>query len=175
MTRSKRARRRIWTVVGAGGIACIAAAVAFAVGTAASVAPGPGTAPADLHDGLGAIGERLDPASNADTAEATVGAESAAQIAIGQEAAGQPLAGYKVYLGRLTEESRLGPPDDPMPAPDPSVPPPSVNRLVYAVQITGINLYPSLNPEDSSAPVNHELVVFIDAMSGQEVLATSFR
>ncbi len=84
-----------------------------------------------------------------------------------------------VYLGRLTELDRLSTTSE---TGSSGATAPSVNRLSFAVQITGMTLYrrggeevprgdTASNPDD----MHHELVVFIDATTGREIVATTFR
>jgi hypothetical protein len=49
-----------------------------------------------------------------------------------------------------------------------------VDRLAYAVQVTGLELYPMGGPT-SPERVHDELIVFIDARTGAEIMATTFR
>lgn len=74
-----------------------------------------------------------------------------------------------VYLGLLTDQGRLGSLGSSGTAAD--IP---VDRPVYAVQIEGLAIarMGAPTPPDS---LHHEYIVFIDAMSGQEILTTTFR
>jgi hypothetical protein len=47
-------------------------------------------------------------------------------------------------------------------------------RLVFAVQMTGLNL-PPLGTLATQTNLHHELIVFVDALTGRTILATSFR
>jgi hypothetical protein len=68
-----------------------------------------------------------------------------------------------VSLGRLTVEGwHVGD--------DASTPLAVEDRLVYVVQLTGLTLYPTEGSE-----IHHEMVVSIDALTGDFVLATTVR
>jgi hypothetical protein len=106
-------------------------------------------------------------------------ARTAQQIALKQDEVGQvpDSATVHTYLGRLTEQDRLAkaPADTPKPtADDSAMPPPSVDRLTYTVQIDGVDQYPLYAPVTAES-THHELVVFIDAQTRQEIFSTTFR
>ncbi len=91
-------------------------------------------------------------------------------------------ANMTVYIGLLTELDRLLPSTgDTVPTPSVAISP-AVDRLSFAVQITGMTLYRRggeglTSSEIASSPedIHHELVVFVDAMTGAEIVATTFR
>jgi hypothetical protein len=170
-------RRQVMAAVALAGL--IAVAVGVALGSGASGSTGVTAPPTDLSTGLKDHGTLFVPANAADAAAAPVSADQAEQVATKQETDGQlpPSASVNAYLGRLTEENRLEAPPADIPKPpenEPPTPPPSVDRLAYAVQIQGIQEYPTYGPITPER-VHNELVVFVDASTGQEIFSTTFR
>lgn len=52
---------------------------------------------------------------------------------------------------------------------------PAIERLVWTVQLTDLNLFPSRYTLLDPAPVHHELVVFIDAITGEPIMSQTAR
>ena len=76
------------------------------------------------------------------------------------------------FLGRLTLWTQL--PEQAMREPGRVYQPSVYRTLVWAVQVTGLELYPSGISGGGAAP-HHEMLIFIDARSGEEVFASTFR
>lgn len=139
-----------------------------------------GAPPADLLAGLASTGKQFTPVRTVDAPAAKISPQTAEGAAVAAELGGRVPQGVSVnaYLGRLTEEDRLETPpnDTPDPTPaDANVPPPAVDQLAYAVQLEGVNEYPQGGDVTDPARLHHELIVFIDAETGKQILATTFR
>lgn len=52
---------------------------------------------------------------------------------------------------------------------------PAVGRFAWAVQFTDLNLYPSSYDALNPAPLHHELIVFIDAVTGKPIMSQTAR
>lgn len=77
-----------------------------------------------------------------------------------------------VYFGALTQENRLM--DGADATATSSVPAPAVSRPAYAVRIGGLELL-ALGGPATPERAHEELVVFVDALTGEEIFATTFR
>lgn len=77
----------------------------------------------------------------------------------------------EVFLGSLTQQARLADGTDTTKA---TVPAPAVAQPAYAVRITGLRLMPIGGPATPDR-AHEELIVFVDAATGTEIFATTFR
>ncbi len=125
---------------------------------------GPLTAPSDLAQALGRDGFIL---GTTTTSNLTVSPSiDGAQAIAAATALNTPVEAPVAYLGTLTiAGAHVG---------DENTPLQVTKRLVYAVQMTGLQLFPMGGTSDASA-VHHELVTFVDAMTGEVLAATTVR
>lgn len=123
--------------------------------------------PPGFASALAPHGQLFTPAADPAVASRMAGVSAEVALRIAKEQVGSVRAGEAhVYIGSLTVENlRQGGDDTPRLIED---------RLVYAVQITGLGLPPLGMPADSSTR-HSELVIFIDATSGEFLLATTVR
>lgn len=123
--------------------------------------------PPGFASALAPHGQLFTPAADPAVASRMAGVSAEVALRIAKEQVGSARAGEAhVYIGTLTVENLRQAGDD--------TPRLIEDRLVYAVQITGLRLPPLGMPADS-APMHGELVLFIDATSGEFLLATTVR
>jgi hypothetical protein len=123
----------------------------------------------------------FEPATSADRALAELSDDEAAAIALDESGAPEK-AEHAVYLGRFTDLDQVAPLPPDVPGPDVYPAPDAPNdQLVYMVQITGLELYPfgAFQRDGPRSPpperAHHEEIVFVDALTGEEIMATTFR
>jgi hypothetical protein len=153
------------------------AAVILVLGSAASNVPSTEDPPTQLVFDLAEQGLEFRAATVSEESQASVTSQEAVDVATGEYGgARNPVS---VYLGRLTQRGSLEqPPADATPAAgSPSGPNqtwPVANRLAYAVVIQGLSIAPNYGPVTQER-THSELVVFIDADTGAELLAITYR
>src|SRR4051812_10355971 len=125
---------------------------------------------AGLRAALQANGDEFALPTAADQASVALSPDEALATAIKDEGPA-PATDHHVYLGRLTNLSQTGTGATSRKSPE-------SNRLAYVVQFTRLHLPPlSIKPGTRLRQVhyNHELNVFIDPKTGDEIMASSFR
>lgn len=154
-------------ITGASIAAVFAVALALTVGdSAASTPKGP---PGDLQDALSSNG--FDVAQLGATSSVVNGLIPVAEAVEVARANFVVAADPKVYLATLTvRDAHVG---------DETTPLAIENRLVYVVQLSGLDLRPLGGrdgaPRSPTSANHHELVVFVDASSGEFLVATTVR
>lgn len=164
MSTSGRIRRRlVVAIVLTSGFLVAIPLLLARPGTSAGAESLPGP-DAGMLQGLAANGLLFE---SQPTLTVSVSADAARTTAL-SEYGGKP-SDSTVYLGLLTDQGRL----DSLASSGTTADIP-VDRPVFAVQIEGLAIarVGAPTPPDS---LHHEYIVFIDAMSGQEILTTTFR
>jgi hypothetical protein len=132
------------------------------------VSAGAQTAPTDLVNALDVNGFHVAPPQSQTTARAIIPTATAVSVA---RAEFGPDAPANAYLGELTYSG--------MRSGDEASPLVMANRPVYVVQLTNLDLAPlgggRASGETPTSAFHREMVVFVDAATGETLLATTVR
>lgn len=164
-------RRRFGSIGAAVGLGAAALTLVALLAFPGSSEPSVTAPPPEFSADLAAHGISFLPLAERSAGDAYVAASSAISAATASYGV-DPARVAEVFLGSLTQENRLV--EASGGTPSSTVPAPAIDRPAYAVRITGLELLPLGGPATPER-AHEELIVFVDAATGQEIFSTTFR
>ncbi len=163
--------RRGLASIGAVGLGTAALTLVVLLALPGSSEPSATAPPPGFSADLAAHGISFVPLEEAAGEAVSVPVSAAIEVAVAGYGV-DPARVAEVFLGSLTQENRLV--EASGGATTSTVPAPAIDRPAYAVRITGLQLLPLGGPATPER-AHGELIVFVDAATGDEIFSTTFR